>query len=595
MNVRELLAKIGFEVHEEPLEKLEHTLDGIKERLELFAGAEIAHKLYEVAEHFAEWGEELNTTALNLGLNVEELQEFGAAAKSAGVSQEAMTQGLSVLSRKLYEVRNGSKEAGDAFYKVGISAEQIAGFRNAKDALLAVSDKLAGMTDPIERVAVAQELLGRGGQRMVAFLSKGSHAINEETEAVRKLGLTLSGGQVHALVEVGEAFTKLHMIMHAIGATIAATIGPAFTFLIDKVVALYAANRDLISANIHNWLMNVAYGMGFTVGLVIGLTKQVIRLAKALGIDKDILKYVAMIGGAAGALTTLGVAFSVVSGIFSAAAPFLSFMLILGGIIAAVHDLWAVFNESPTWTGSVIDWVKNLEPVKAFFKDIQDEAGNVDFDKLGDKLATKFEAVLEQLKKKMADLFSGENMDKAGDLLDKFVTSDGATRLVDALAKALDAALIVSGFAFTLGFTIAGAIATGLESLFKEKFPVAGQLLFGEGTKLKDTGVVQPDTDENGNTSILSRISAAVLGGGVGGGESLGSIAFDAFKDAAQRIAGGGAAASGGDSTTHVTVHVPPGVTDPKAVGEHVGKAVSDHDAERRRQIKRDLTPQVTN
>lgn len=594
MNVRELLAKIGFEVDHEPLEKLEHTLEGIKERLEIFAGLEIAEKLFEISEKFAEWGEELNTTALNLGMNVEELQEFGAAANSAGVSQEAMTQGLSVLSRKLYEVRMGSKEAGDAFYKVGISSDQVKGFHTAKDALMAVADKLAAMSDPIERTAVAQELLGRGGQRMVAFLSKGSHAINEETEAVRKLGLTLSGGQVQALVEVGEAFTRVHMILHAIGATIAATVAPGFTFLVEKFTELYAENRNLINVNIHNWLMNVLYSMGFVAGVVVGLTKRMIEFAKSIGIGNDILKFVFMIGGAGAALGSLGIAFGVLSGVFATIAPFLGFAAVLAGLAVVVHDLWAVFNDSPTWSGSFLDSIsEHMGGITDFFKSIKEAVGGVNFDEMWTTLQPKAKSLFK-------NMFSAENMAGIG----------------DALKSVLDTALVVSGFALELGLTIAMAIAAGLEAVIRKKFPSMANMLFGEETPEDTKGKAKPsdnpnvrlmqafhgETGENPARVLMETIGQAVgqttadFGGMVGDMMDAAvtmATTPGAGATAALYMAGAKPAGGGGNNTTHVTVNVPSGVSDPKGVAEHVGKAMDEHHAKNLRDADADVSGQV--
>lgn len=376
MLVGELLAHVGFKTETSPLEKLEGQLESIKEKINLIIGFEAVTKLYELAERFAHWGEELHVTAVNIGVTTEALQGLDFAAEHAGVSQEMMAHSLAHLSRELYHAKTGSAEAMMAFAKAGFSSETLSRFKTSEDALYALADRINAIQDPMQRMGVAQTLLGRGGFKMIAFLSQGSAKIKEQANELRKLGLQLSGPQVEALVQTEHAFIRLKSVMSAMGAQIASYVGPAFSYLVDKFIQLYDANQNLAHGGIKAWLDVLLYGLGYAAGFVLELTKR------------------------------------------------------LGGMGNAIKK---AFNSGG-------------------------------FSNVLDKVADKADDILTRA-------FSAENVKKVSDRLGEMLGSDTFANL---LKTALNAALIVSGFALEIGAQIAigfiGALATAVP-----------RILFGEG------------------------------------------------------------------------------------------------------------------
>ena len=411
MNLKELTAKIGFEVDEGPLHKLETTLEGIKTRLELFAGAEAIKKLFELSEHFAEWGENLNITANNLGITTDALQRWSIAAQRSGVSTEEMSHGLAILGKHIFDAKNGSVEAANALQKAGFSGSQIAGFKNGEDALLALSDKLNAIQDPMQRMAVAQELLGRGGYRMVGFLSQGSKAIQAQGEAASKLGLILSKGQVEALEKTAHAFQQLWGLMRGIGASIASFIGPAFITLVNSVTRLYTENKKLIDVNIHNWLLNIAYGMGVVYGLIWGVTKRVIEFAKSWGLSAQILPILGKIAGAVGAIISVLGALRIAGGVFQflagAMTPVNAMLLLL---VFTASELYRAFSGQQTLVAQFLEWIGVLKYVNNLI-----DAFIESFAKLFDAASNAVDGIIDLFKGfqkfSFKDFFSGLGTD----------------------------------------------------------------------------------------------------------------------------------------------------------------------------------------
>jgi hypothetical protein len=377
MQVREFLTKWGFTVEHDKLDKVEKQLEGIKHRLDFLAGVEIIKGLYELTERFSKIGEQLHIASEAAGISVESFQKLAFSAQQSGVEQEAMGKSLNLLSRHLNDARHGSDDAVKAFRRIGISGDQLKSFHTSREALLAISDRFKGMTDPIEKTAAAQNLLGRNSAKMVAFLNQGSAAIKEQGDEAEKLGLILSGGQIKALESLEHTLQKVWALFKAVSATIAANVAPVMEYLIKDFMAFTIANRDLIQNNVEGFLMKLAFGLGFVWELIkIGID-LVVRLAKAFGFEGNILSigmaFVGMIGGALALFKIIqwgigiwgmfskAISFSrdvlaLFEGVsWSAIAPWLPFAAALGLVVFAFHDLWKAMHGEKTWIQSLME------------------------------------------------------------------------------------------------------------------------------------------------------------------------------------------------------------------------------------------------
>lgn len=280
MNLKELLVKVGFNVEgKEKLQGVEASLEGIKKRLEFLTGIEIVKGVFELAERFAHFAEEIHIAAESAGITAEAFQKLAFAAGQNAVSQDEMSASMARLSRHLYDARKGGAEAAKVFADAGFSATQVQGFRTGSDVMLALADRFKTIQDPIKKQAIAMELMGRGSINMVGFLSKGSNAIKGMGDEAQRLGIVLSDQQVNALVEVEHSLQKLWGTIKGFSATIAALFGPSITFIIDKMLKFYEINHKVVQEGIESWAHKFAYAMGFIYGLVEDVVKIFLKFA----------------------------------------------------------------------------------------------------------------------------------------------------------------------------------------------------------------------------------------------------------------------------------------------------------------------------
>lgn len=281
MNLRELVAKISFQTDTHALDRVEHHLEGIQGKLEILAAGEILRGIFELAEKFSTFGEDLETAAISAGMTVEAFQKLAFAAGQNAVSQEELSGSLAKLARNLSEARDGSKGALEAFANVGIGPEQVAGFRNAGDAMAALSDKIAQIDDPIKRTAAIMALLGRGSANMAKFLSHGSKEMQELSGQAEAMGTVLSTDQVENLAKLEDSMSALGLVFKTLGASIAANFAPSIIWLTQAISKFYAANRKAISVNMEKWAYDITYALGYAYGWFEKITQIVFDFADA--------------------------------------------------------------------------------------------------------------------------------------------------------------------------------------------------------------------------------------------------------------------------------------------------------------------------
>ena len=281
MNIANLFASLGFKVDESPLERINEKLEGVKSRLEFLGAAEVIRGVYELTESYSHFSEELGTAATAAGLTVEALQKIQYAAGLAGVSSEEVASGLTRITRAVYEARNGNQQAIDQFAAAGIKPAQIASFRTGKEALLALSDSIRGIEDPIKKQAILVELLGRGSRNMVEFLGGGREEIEKFGESAEDAGAIISTKSITALREMEDSLSTFWRIAKAFAATLAASVAPAITAAANSFGAFYAANRKVIELQIKGWVDVSLAAFGYLTGVILGITKDFLSFAEA--------------------------------------------------------------------------------------------------------------------------------------------------------------------------------------------------------------------------------------------------------------------------------------------------------------------------
>jgi hypothetical protein len=267
--LRDLTAKITLETHgHEHLEHLSEQLEGIHEKVELLAGFELVKGLYELAERFSGVGEKLESASMAAGLTTDKFQALAYAASQNAVSQEELGGALARFSRVLGSAKDGSKEAIAQFAKVGITRDQVMGFADAGDAMMALADQVQGIQDPIKRTQVLMGLLGRGSANMTKLMSVGGAGIRDKMQEAVRINAIGTHKNIENLAEMEDTVSSLGAVFKAVAINMTGYFAPAISHTVERVKEFWLANHAIIEQNFQQWANKAAYALGFVVGVL---------------------------------------------------------------------------------------------------------------------------------------------------------------------------------------------------------------------------------------------------------------------------------------------------------------------------------------
>jgi len=228
MALREIIAHFGFDFDKSKADAVDKHIHGIKvhseeaaggvtgliEAFKVVAGLEIFRLAKEFTESLSEQAVEIQHTAEATGLSTAELQAWQFGAKGAGIDAQEFSMSLRRLSTAL---AGGADEGGSqtkVFAKLKIATKDAAGHARALgDVLPEIADHFQKTEDGAGKAALAQELFGRAGARMIPLLNKGADGIAELRKEFGELGGGFSPEAIeraeefhHATVRLGAAF-----------------------------------------------------------------------------------------------------------------------------------------------------------------------------------------------------------------------------------------------------------------------------------------------------------------------------------------------------------------------------------------------------
>ncbi|MBN8294905.1 hypothetical protein JI664_23240 [Rhodobacter sp. NTK016B] len=154
---------------------------------------------------------QIGDEARRAGLPVEEFQEWTHVATQARIPVDAMIDGFKELSLRGDEFAvTGGGAAAEAFQRLGFSADEVARrLQDPSDMMLEIIRRARSL-DRAGQIRVFDELLGgAGGERFVALIDQGAHAITDTMQRARDLGLVLDQNVITRATILNEKFTEL--------------------------------------------------------------------------------------------------------------------------------------------------------------------------------------------------------------------------------------------------------------------------------------------------------------------------------------------------------------------------------------------------
>ena len=143
----------------------------------------------------------------------------------------------------------------------------------------AVAQRLSGVTDMSKRAALAQQLLGRAGTRLLPLMEDGAQGIEDLQRQARALGLTISGDMAKRAALLTDTLNILRRVLQQGAVVIGHAVAPVIvkvtariTKIATKLIGWVKANRELVVTFLKVGVIVAAVGLSLiTLGLGISI------------------------------------------------------------------------------------------------------------------------------------------------------------------------------------------------------------------------------------------------------------------------------------------------------------------------------------
>lgn len=164
---------------------------------------------------------EMDRASQQLGMSTESLAAWRLAAAQSGTDFEGVLGAMSSLAEK-------ASAQDEVFGKLGIKVKDSAGNIKSLDVIMGdLSDRFAEASDGTTKLAMAQELMGDDGMRLIPILNQGRAGIEALTVQAREMGLAVSGDVARSATQFENTLGTLHAGLDGVYTQVAAKSLPA--------------------------------------------------------------------------------------------------------------------------------------------------------------------------------------------------------------------------------------------------------------------------------------------------------------------------------------------------------------------------------
>ncbi len=191
----------------------------------------------------------LDESAQSVGLTTEALSGLRAAAVFGGVGTEALDLALTKLSVKLTDAAAGGRESSATFAALGIQVRDASGAVRGTDQVLSdLADRFASYRDGAEKTALAVDLFGKAGAKLIPFLNQGRSGIAALVTEAQRMGVVIGGDAAGSAAKLNDQLDKLNLQWNAIKIGVANSVVPAINDAIDQFLAAEKAAGGFFGA-----------------------------------------------------------------------------------------------------------------------------------------------------------------------------------------------------------------------------------------------------------------------------------------------------------------------------------------------------------
>ncbi len=171
-----------------------------------------------------------------LGTTTERLSGLTYAAHMSAVGQEDLLASLGKLTKVSADAFKGVGKGVEAFDILGVSVTDADGKLKDSTVLLdELSEKFSSLPDGPAKAALAMDIFGKSGQKLVPLLNQGREGIAELIAEAERLGLVISTDTAQQAGQFNDQMDKLGFAVDGLGLRIAKSALPALNELTSVI------------------------------------------------------------------------------------------------------------------------------------------------------------------------------------------------------------------------------------------------------------------------------------------------------------------------------------------------------------------------
>jgi hypothetical protein len=207
----------------------------LKKLLPTIGFAAVVTGIVAITRNAALAAEEMGQLAQITGTTAENLSIFRFQAERNKSTLEEQRVGLVTLAQNLERLREGNAAAAKSFADVTLEAEDFIGL-DTVEAAFKIAKAIASIEEPARKTAIAKNLLGESGARLIPTLEdlavKGFAGARAEAE---KLGVVMSDQLVADVTAAQQALFDLQQQTKGLALTFVGELAPAITQAMSTV------------------------------------------------------------------------------------------------------------------------------------------------------------------------------------------------------------------------------------------------------------------------------------------------------------------------------------------------------------------------
>ena len=175
-------------------------------------------------------------TARSLGLTHNQFAAMAQVAGEAGVQTGQLSAMLGIMQRNIIELGKGTATQADAFGRLGLSMQDMAG-KSPADQFALIAEKLDQVEDPATRTATAMDLLGKSGRGAINMLENYSQKVQDAAAYQEKFGLAVSDVDASNIEAANDAMGRVYEAVKGVGRMIASYLAPLVWHVADMFLS----------------------------------------------------------------------------------------------------------------------------------------------------------------------------------------------------------------------------------------------------------------------------------------------------------------------------------------------------------------------